>query len=178
MRAGEVVAQDFNWAQQIDPIMIAVIKSRILAKKCPALISDFSQNAKIRPRIRRRGNPNEKLVLNYGDAAQPHGFRLDQVLTTSHPAKGGSLAAVAPLMPTHQELYALGVSSSIKMARMSNRGRGGGDGRLPSASQSNHFSQPPFLLCRCSRRLARQRAPRPRQAALGSEIKLHYESRC
>ncbi|WGM20598.1 hypothetical protein QEH68_21715 [Paenarthrobacter sp. OM7] len=31
------------------------------------------------------------------------------------------------------------------MASIISRGRGSSDGQLPSASQSNHFSQPPFL---------------------------------
>ncbi len=64
---------------------------------------------------------------------------------------------------------------STKMARRSNEGRGGVDGHLPSASQSNHFSQPPFLLSRCSADWLCNARRDPGKAALGSGIKLPYE---
>jgi hypothetical protein len=52
-------------------------------------MSDFPQNAEIRPRRRWCGWPNKKLVLNYGMLRDREGFRLDLVLATNRPARGG-----------------------------------------------------------------------------------------
>lgn len=55
--------------------------------------------------------------------------------------------------PGHWGQRTLGDSHSRMRAGVGSRGWVRGDGHLPSASQSNHFSQPPFLLCRSSNRL-------------------------
>src|SRR6476620_3633204 len=61
-------------------------------------------------------------------------------------ARRGVTMRLAPVKPpSRRDQTWLGGKHSTKMVRISSEGRGGGDGHLPSASQSNHFSQPPFL---------------------------------
>ena len=104
-----------------------------------------------------RGNRSQRLHPHYAGWCTPGPRPRERTLMPGVPGESSGLGAgVIP-----------------EGARKSIGGRGSGDGHLPSASQSNHF--PNLLFCSAAARAwTRQRAPRSRQDALGSGIKLHH----